>query len=278
MKKALKELKSKLSNFNQQELSLHKNFNSFLNNCTIVLPAGGEGSRFKNITGNLNVNKTAYTLPNNETMIERTIRVYKNLGFTNFMALVFYQADSVINLLGNGSKYGVNIVYSHDPERLIGRGGAIKNALVKGKINESNYLIVHNPDDQIVGKTNDVLTSVINKHLYNEKKGAIASVVVVEGTPYSYSGMKVENDLVTDIETYPFICIPSHIGMTIFSPRIYKYFYKLFDLDKKCDFESRLFPILKKEKKLYACKIPVDSWVPVNDEKGLKELIKSLRC
>ena len=276
MKEALRELKGKLANFGQQELSLHKNFKRFLKNRSIVLPAGGEGKRFKNIMGNLNINKSVYVLPNKETMIERTIKMYRDLGFSDFIILVCHQAESVISLLGNGTKYGINIVYSHDPETLVGRGGAIKNALVNGRLKEGNYLIVHNPDDQIVGESKDILISVINKHLYNEERGAVASVVVVEGAPYAYSGMKIENDLVVDTQVYPFIPIPTHIGITIFSPGVHKYFYTLFDPDKKCDFEGRLFPVLKTEKKLYACQIPTGSWIPVNDEKGFKKLVEYL--
>ncbi|MBU4274268.1 hypothetical protein KKE19_00425 [Patescibacteria group bacterium] len=276
MKKALKELENKISSFDEQNLKSHEGFNSFAGNCTVVLSAGGEGSRFKNIIGDLNVNKCSFALPNNETMIERIIKMYKNLGFNNFVVLVYHQADSIVNLLGDGSKYKVKITYGFDPDKPVGRGGAIKNALVNGIINKNNYLIVHNPDDQVVGDTQAILTSVINKHLYSEEKGGIATAVVVKGSNYEFSGMQVEKDLVVSMEMYPFIPIPCHIGITVFSPAIYKYFDELFDLEKKCDFEAVLFPVLAKEKKLYACNIPIESWISVNNEKGLKKLIQNL--
>ena len=276
MQKELKALENQISSFTEKELAPHKNFSTFVKKCTIVLSAGGEGSRFKDVVGDLNVNKCSFVLPNNETMIERIIKIYRNIGFNNFVVLVYHQADSIVSLLGDGSKYKVNIKYSFDPEKPVGRGGAIKNAIVNGVIGKNNYLIVHNPDDQIVGDTSSILESFISKHLYNEEKGAVATAVVVKGSNYEFSGMQVEKDLVTSMEMYPFIPIPCHVGVTVFSPAIYKYFDKLFDLQKKCDFEAVLFPVLAEEKKLYACNIPVESWISVNNEKGLKKLIKSL--
>jgi len=276
MQKELKDLGNKISSFDEQALVSHKNFNNFVEKCTVVLSAGGEGSRFKNIVGDLNVNKCSFVLPNNETMIERIIKMYKSIGFNNFVVLVYHQADSIVNLLGDGSKHKVKITYSFDPDKPVGRGGAIKNAIVNGAINKDDYLIVHNPDDQIVGDTDAILTSIINKHLYNEEKGAIATAVVVKGSNYEFSGMQVEKDLVTNMEMYPFIPIPCHIGITVFSSGIYKYFDELFDLQKKCDFEAVLFPALLKEKKLFACNIPLELWISVNNEKGLKKLIQSL--
>jgi NDP-sugar pyrophosphorylase family protein len=276
MRKELRDLESKISNFVEDDLVLHKNFGEFIENCTIVLSAGGEGSRFKNMIGDLNVNKCSFVLPNNQTMIERVIEMYKKIGFNNFVVLVYHQADSIINLLGDGSRYNVKITYSHDPEKPVGRGGAIKNALVNKTLNKSNYLIVHNPDDQIVGDTDAILTSIINRHLYNQDKGSIAVAVVVKGSNYEFSGMRVEEDVVTSMEMYPFIPIPCHVGITVFSPEIHKYFDELFDLEKKCDFEAVLFPVLAKEKKLHACNIPLESWISVNNEKGFKKLVVSL--
>lgn len=276
MRKALNDLQKKVATFTPARQTFHAKCEQFPQNCWVVLTAGGEGSRFKKISGDNGVQKSAFILPNGETMIERTIKMYRDFGIKHFTILLYHHADSVTNLLGNGEKYGVSINYSLDPGKPVGRGGAIKNALLTKKIPEGKYLIIHNPDDQIAGDTQKILKQIVNDHLHFEERGGIATVIVVSGTPYSYSGMKVENDLVTDIEMYPYIPVPSHIGMTIFSPAITHYFYELFDLDKKADFESVLFPILKEEKKLFAARIPDESWIPVNDEKGFNALIKIL--
>ena len=277
MKKALIELKEQIATFSEPQPVNESALNDFLQNCTVALMAGGEGSRIKNITDKLGINKNALKLPSGETMIERTLRMYASLGITNIVALVFHQAESIKELLGDGSKYDVNLTYSHDPEHQVGKGGAVKNALLNGSIPESSNLIVHNPDDQIISDTNTILKNLINDHINFEKQGCMGTIAVVEGAPISYTGMQVENGKVTDVEMYPFVPIPSHVGITIFSSKVYPLFHKLFDLNKKTDFEQVLFPELKKKNALFASKIPTDTWIPVNDEKGLKKLITQLK-
>lgn len=258
--------------YNHMEQSLE----NFIKNCQVVFTAGGEGSRLKSVPGMTGVHKAAFKLPNGQTMIERDIDLYRELGFQNFLLLVHYQAHSLINLLGDGSKLGINITYSHDPERPVGKGGAVKHALKQGLILETSYIIVHNPDDQLVSNGADIIKNAIAAHLAHEKRGAIATALMTEGTPYAFTGFEVKDDFVTSVEMYPFIKMPTHMGMTIFSPAAGVWFDRLINLNKKTDFESVIYPALKNEKKLAAHFIPNESWVSVNDEKGLKSLIKAL--
>ncbi|MES2059961.1 MAG: NDP-sugar synthase [Patescibacteria group bacterium] len=248
------------------------------NNCIVVMSAGGESSRFKSVKGAAHIQKSAYTLPNGDTMIERAIRMYKDVGFKDFVLLLYHNADSVINFLGDGSRFGVKITYSHDPEQPVGRGGAIKYASNSGLLNPESYLIVHNPDDQIVGSPLQTVKDIVSAHLFNESKGAIATAVMVPGVRYDYTGFKIKNGFVLESEMYPMVNIPAHIGMTIFSPGVQNRFDRLFDLSQKTDFEAVLFPELVREGKLAAHIIPDHAWIPVNDEKGLKKLIKAIEA
>lgn len=249
----------------------------FVESALIVLMAGGESSRFRSVSGSANIQKSAYILPSGETMIERTIDIYRAIGFRKFLLLVYHNANSLTELLGDGSKRGIKIEYCHDPEKPVGKGGAIKNAAMKGYIPEGTHFIVHNPDDQLVEDASGILERTISAHLSHEKKGAIATAVMVEGVKFDFTGFKVSDGFVEEVEMYPLIRIPTHIGMTVFSPAVLPYFDKLFDLNKKSDFEAVLFPILKDEHKLAAHMIPESSWISVNDEKGLKRLISKMK-
>lgn len=246
----------------------------FAKDCVVALAVGGEGSRLKAATDARQVHKTALRLPDGDTMAERTIRMYRDAGFHNFVALVFHHAQSVIDILGDGSHLGVHITYSHDPERPVGRGGAIRNALDNGSIPRTKSLIVHNPDDQIINYEGNFPGDIVAGHLAGLQKGMVATAIVVDGTPYTYTGMKIVGGVVDQIEMYPYIPIPTHVGVTLFSPAIYDYFERLFDLSKKLDFESVLFPKLAEEKRLYSSMIPGRCWLSVNDPKALAKLIE----
>ena len=274
MKKALKELKKKISRVQKPKKINDKTWSEFLDNSTVVLMAGGESSRFSEVTKGASINKNAFTLPNGETMIEMAIKMYHDAGFRNFVASVFHNATSIEEVLGDGSRLGVSIKYSYDPEKPVGKGGAIKNAIINGSIPESHYCIIHNPDDVIIGFEKEFPKYIVSGHLQDSK--AFATVVVVESTPYTYSGMKIINNIVHQIEMYPEIPIPTHIGVTVLSPQSYQFFKKHFDLNKKADFESVLLPIFAKKRLLKAVSIPKDCWIPVNNAKNYKELLRRL--
>lgn len=278
MKKALERLKNDIASFAPASKLDDEGYNRFVKQCVVALTAGGEGSRLKNLTEGLKVNKVSLSLPDGDTMIQRTIRMYRDSGLKRFVALVYHEASSIIDLLGDGSKMGVQITYSHDPERPVGKGGAVLNALLNGSIPRDSNLIVHNPDDQVVDYQGDFPRDIIGGHMAGLSKDAIGTAVVVEGTPYAYTGMKVQNGIVEDIEMYPLIPVPTHIGVTVFSPQVFGYFERLFDLSKKVDFEAVLFPVLSSERRLYAVQIPGRCWIPVNDPKSLQQLIDKIKA
>lgn len=274
MRAALKQLRNAIYSPGEKVLLSKSELRQFAGQCVVALAVGGEGSRLKAATESQQVHKTASRLPNGDTMAERTIRMYRDEGFRDSVALVFHNAQSVIDVLGDGSRLGVRITYSHDPEHPVGRGGAIRNALDNGSIPRTKSLIVHNPDDQIIGYEGSFPRDIVLGHLVGVQRGMIATAIVVDGTPYAYTGMKIDRGVVEQLEMYPFIPIPTHVGVTVFSPGVYDYFLNLFDLTKKVDFESVLFPLLAQEKRLYSCMIPERCWLSVNDPKALAKLIE----
>jgi NDP-sugar pyrophosphorylase family protein len=274
MKVALDHFRNAIYSPGEKAQLSNSELRQFAEQCVVALAVGGEGSRLKAATDSQQVHKTALRLPNGDTMTERTIRMYRDEGFRDFVALVFHHAQSVIDVLGDGSRLGVRITYSHDPERPVGRGGAIRNALDNGSIPRTKSLIVHNPDDQIINYEGSFPRDIVAGHLAGVQRGMLATAVVVDGTHYTYTGMKIDRGIVEQIEMYPHIPIPTHVGVTVFSPGVYNYFFKLFDLTKKVDFESVLFPLLAQERRLYSFMIPGRSWLSVNDPKALTKLVE----
>lgn len=276
MKRALKELKKKITHIRKPKKISDGDWDKFVRQTTVVLMSGGESSRFLDVVKSSDVNKNAFELPNGDSMIEMTIRMYRDAGFKDFVALVYHGGQSVERRLGDGSNLGIKIRYSYDPQKPVGKGGAIKNAILNGAISRDRHSIVHNPDDLILGFSGNFPRHITAGHLDGFENGAVATVVVVEETPYTFTGMKISDNIVKQIEMYPQIPIPTHIGVTILSPQSYPYFDKYFDLNKKNDFESVLFPVLAKKNLLAAVSIPANCWLAVNNAKAYKELLKRL--
>lgn len=245
---------------------------SFVENCTVALAVGGHGSRLQAITNSLGVNKNALRLPNGDTMLELTIRMYRDAGFRDFVALVYHQAESIVGLLGDGTKLGVRISYSYDPGQPVGRGGAIRNALDNGSIASAKNLIVHNPDDVVVNYSGSFPQDLVAAHIAGVRKGMSATAVMAAGLRSTYTGMKVNEGIVEEVMAYPIVPIPAHVGITAFDPTVYDAFFDLFDLTQKTDFEAVLFPMLVNERRLYTCFIPTDCWLQVNDPRALETL------
>jgi NDP-sugar pyrophosphorylase family protein len=250
----------------------------FAANCVVALPVGGEGSRLRSVTDALGIQKNALRLPNGETLIERTIRMYRDEGFHEFVALVFHSKHSIVDVLGDGSRLGVRVRYSEDPAIPVGRGGAIRHALDNGAIPRRNHLIVHNPDDVIARYSGSFPRDAVAAHFAGVKAGAVATAIMVEGARLPYTGMRLNNGIVDEVMAYPFVPIPAHIGVTLFSPAVYPHFDALFDLTRRTDFEGVLFPLLAQEKRLYSALIPTESWYQVNDPKSLDRLMEVVRA
>jgi NDP-sugar pyrophosphorylase family protein len=247
---------------------------AFLSSSICVLPCGGESKRMAGLSDK---HKTALSLPDGETIISRTIRLYASSGLKKFILLVGVNAESVIESTKHLQQSGVEINYCPDPGKPVGRGGAILNAIQQGFISRETNAIIHNADDQIVGYPGNFLADICRAHIKHQKAGGWVTAVVALSTRYAYTGMQVSNGRVINISATPMIPVPTHIGVTIMSPDVYPRFAELFNLTEKKDFEGFLFPILAKERRLFAFGIPGNCWYPVNNPKEYDNLIKVLQ-
>ncbi|NHI82940.1 MAG: hypothetical protein EAX81_01365 [Candidatus Thorarchaeota archaeon] len=237
----------------------------------VVLPAGGKGTRIRAETHSDGINKVMISIDGKQSMIERTISDYASIGIKDFVVLTGFLAEMVEAHLGDGSRWGVRIRHSRDPDgRKVGNAGAILHALNNGALDDSFTAIVHNPDDMIVGMGRPYGEVFLEGHLKGVKNGCVCTFVVVPETPLQYSGMIIRDGRVLDVTKYPPIAIPAHTGITIFHPDSYEYFRRLVSLERESSFEAVVCPTLAKEKKLFAINIPSETWIPVNDLKGIE--------
>ena len=258
------------------KLFIHDKYPHILDKTTIVFPVGGSSKRIQHIAQGRH--KSLIKLPNNKTMLDIKIEFYRKLGFCDFVLLASKENYKYFQEHLDKAVYRkkCNIKISI-PQKKIGRGAAVLYAYEKGYMPKNNYLIIHNPDDVIVAKLGPkMIQTSFSRHLNNEEEGAVCTMVCVEGVKYPYSTFSQLNNIVTGVYQNAFVNIPVHIGITFFSPTAYKYFKKVFTKDRKSDFESKLFPYLSKEEKLYSTFLPKDVWLPVNDQKAWDEFVEYL--
>ena len=137
-----------------------------------IILAAGKGKRFGEVT---KITPKPLIKLGDITLIEHNILLLEKNGFNEIIINVSHLSDLIIDFLGNGSKYGVNISYSVEkPEPLETGGGIIKaleffenkpflviNAdiytdckLSKIKISDSDFaslIMVTNPQHNIKG-------------------------------------------------------------------------------------------------------------------------------
>jgi len=237
----------------------------------VVLPAGGRGLRIRNEAQSGDINKTMMKI-NGLSMIEKAVQDYSSAGFKRFVILTGFLAEKVEEHLGDGSRWGAEILYSCDPDgRKVGNAGAILNALNNESLDDISTSIVHNPDDVIVGMSRPYGDVFLEGQVKAKKNGCVATFIVVPDTPFQYSGLIIEKGRVKDVTKYPPIAVPAHTGITIFDPEVYSYFRRLVSLEVESSFENIVCPVLARENRLFAINIPSESWIPVNDLKGIEK-------
>ncbi len=278
LKSIMAELKSRVNTEDTKTKVSKAEIDALKSKTVVVLPAGGKGTRIRAETQSEGINKVMIPIDGRQSMIERTVMDYVNYGIKEYVVLTGFLANRVEEHLGDGSRWGVCIRYSQDPDgKKVGNAGAILNALNNGTLDDGMTAIIHNPDDLIIGLDRPCGEVFLEGHLRAVKKGGICTFVVVPETPFQYSGMIIREGKVLDVTKYPPIAIPAHTGITIFDPKVYDYFRRLVSLEKESSFEAVICPVLAAEGSVYAVNIPTETWIPVNDLKGIQLARKALK-
>lgn len=91
---------------------------------TIAILAGGMATRLRPLS--LNVPKSLVEVCK-RPFIEWQLRLLAESGMTSIVLCLGHRAEEIIDFVGNGSKFGVEVEYSVEMEPL-GTGGALRNA------------------------------------------------------------------------------------------------------------------------------------------------------
>ena len=94
----------------------------------VALLAGGMATRLRPITAK--IPKLLVEVAG-EPFFSHQLRLLKKNGLTQIVLCVGYLGEMIADRYGDGSKWGVQIDYSFDGEKLLGTGGALIRALPK---------------------------------------------------------------------------------------------------------------------------------------------------
>ena len=172
-----------------------------------VILAGGLGTRLKPFTQVI----PKPLLPVGESsVLEIQILSLKNCGITKIYIATNYMSEYVQAFLGDGTKYGVQIVFSKE-DKPLGTCGPVK--LLQDQIDEPFLLM-----------NGDVLTTLAYDRVFQFGLKSDANLTVVTKevvTPFSFGKVIAEGDYLTHVEEKPTLRIEILGGIYLLKPPIF---------------------------------------------------------
>ncbi|HJX50688.1 MAG TPA: nucleotidyltransferase family protein [Candidatus Nanoarchaeia archaeon] len=218
---------------------------------TAVIIAGGKGTRLGEIANEI---PKPMVLLNNKPILERIIHWLKNNGVSNIVIGVAYKKEKIKEYFGDGSKFGVKIIYTEHDENG-GTEDAFKTAIEKSGIQDENFYAMNG--DQI---TDLQLEGLTNSHIESK---AIASVVTIR-LRTNFGIVKTDSaGWVTEFQEKKVVPeVIMNCGIYVFNKKIKEYL-------TGGNIELNAFKKLITEKKLRSFFYD-GMWTSVNDQKELK--------
>jgi N-acetyl-alpha-D-muramate 1-phosphate uridylyltransferase len=105
---------------------------------TLVLLAGGLSTRLRPMT--LNIPKAMIKICD-EPFISHQLKLFKRENIKNVIICVGFLGEQIVDFVGDGKKFGLNVSFSFDGDKLLGTGGSIKKALPK--IMDENFFVMY---------------------------------------------------------------------------------------------------------------------------------------
>jgi mannose-1-phosphate guanylyltransferase/phosphomannomutase len=204
-----------------------------------VIMAGGEGTRLRPLTSNCP--KPMLPLAN-RPMMEHIVGLLKRNGIDEIVVTVAFLANQIRNYFGDGSEFGVRMVYATEDQPL-GTAGSVRNA--REELTE-RFLVI----------SGDVLTDLDLGQIldFHEEKGALATIgLMAVENPLEF-GIVITND---DGSIDRFLEKPTwgqvfsdtiNTGIFVLEPEIFDFIPE----GRPVDFSGEVFPaLLEAGKPLY---------------------------
>src|SRR5688500_2822853 len=201
--------------------------------------AGGEGTRLRPLTSNAPQPMLHLAT---RPMMEHIVQLLQKHGFDDIVVTVAFMANNIRSYFGDGSDFGVRIVYATE-ETPLGTAGSVRNAI--DQLDE-RFLVISG--DVL---TDVDLTAIVKEH---EAKEALATIGLVRVENPLEFGIVITRE---DGSIERFLEKPSwgqvfsdtiNTGIFVLEPEVFSFIPP----DQPVDFSSEVFPaLLKAGKPLY---------------------------
>ncbi|MEM1620166.1 MAG: nucleotidyltransferase family protein [Fervidicoccaceae archaeon] len=240
-------------------------------NTPVVLPAGGAGRRM----GSSKPKPLVELL--GKPLIDWAIEYFASSGFREFVLLLGYGAEQVIEHLERNTRRGIKMEYSVDPEPRgrVGKAVALRRAVESGLVKGRSVIAF--PDDLFLDSS--LPLRLLLAHLEHARSGALATAVLASGYRLPFGVARVGSDgLVEGFEEKPRLDLLVNAGMYALEGEALRL---LLDLvpprpAEPVELETTLMPELARRRKLASLIVPASRWLPINTIKDLEEAEKIL--
>ncbi len=198
-----------------------------------MILAAGLGTRLRPLTEL--ISKPMAPIVNRPVM-EHIVRLLAKHNFTDIICNLHWYPENIKNYFGDGSRWGVSIVYSYE-EKLLGTAGGVKN--VEDFFGDNTFLVI----------SGDALTDIdLGAAMeFHKNKGGIATLILTEVEDVSQYGVVLidEDGKIRGFQEKPLSGeVESNLansGIYFFEPEIFSY---MPPRGVFCDFGKNIFPAL----------------------------------
>jgi dTDP-glucose pyrophosphorylase len=178
----------------------------------VIIMAGGLGTRLRPLTEDT---PKPLLKVGNKPILETIVENFAKYGFVNITISVNYMADMIKEYFGDGSKFGVNINYIEETERM-GTAGALS-------------LLKNRPQEPFFVMNADLLTNVNFSHLldFHSYENSVATMCVREyDYQVPYGVIETDGSNIVSIKEKPVQKFFVNAGIYILSPQIFEFIPK----------------------------------------------------
>jgi mannose-1-phosphate guanylyltransferase/phosphomannomutase len=215
-----------------------------------VIMAGGEGTRLRPLTSN--VPKPMLPVAN-VPMMEHIVNLLRRHDITEIVVTVAYLANTIRTYFGDGSEFGVRMVYATEDSPL-GTAGSVRNAM--DELDE-RFLVISG--DVI---TDIDLTSIIDLHTEKQALATIGLVAVENPVEFGIVITRDDGSIERFLEKPTWGQVFSdtiNTGIFVLEPEIFDHI----PADGPSDFSSDVFPALLREGKALYGAVATGYWEDV---------------